>query len=63
MIRKLLIVLILCIVPIEIACAQQPGEVSYHDETVMPEGKIGERIRSIIDTVNADDPDCPTRTG
>ncbi|MFB3133448.1 MAG: serine hydrolase domain-containing protein [Rhodothermales bacterium] len=57
MVRKLLIVLILCLVPIQIAGAQQPGEVSYHDETLMPEGQIGERIQSIIDTVNADDPE------
>ena len=35
--------------------AQAPGEISYHDESVMPEGKIGERIQSIINTVNSND--------
>ncbi len=35
--------------------AQQPGEKSYHDESVMPEGKIGERIQSLIDTFNSGD--------
>ena len=43
------------------AFAQQPGEVSYHDESVMPGGKIGERIESIIATVNSDDPARITR--
>lgn len=51
MIRKLLCVLILCIVPAQTACAQQPNEISHQDESVMPEGKIGERIQSIIATV------------
>ncbi len=51
MFRKLLIALNLFVVPIEIACARQPDEVSYHDETTLPEGKTGERIESIIDTI------------
>ena len=57
MFRKLLIALILCVVPIEIACARQPDEVSYHGETTRPEGKTSERIESIIDTVNSDAPE------
>ena len=57
MFRKLLIALILCVVPIEIACARQPDEVSYHGETTLPEGKTSERIESIIDTVNSDAPE------
>jgi hypothetical protein len=43
------------------ASAQQAGEMSYHDESVMPEGAVGERIRSIIETVNADDAEAVRR--
>lgn len=32
--------------------AQQPGEQSYQDVSVMPDGIEGERIRAIIDAVN-----------
>ncbi len=39
------------------AFAQQPGEISYHDESVMPGGKAGARIRSVISTLNANDPE------
>jgi CubicO group peptidase (beta-lactamase class C family) len=39
------------------APAQQPGEISYHDESVMPGGVEGERIRSLIETFNSGDPD------
>ncbi len=48
MFRKQLIALNLCVVPIEIACARQPGEVSYPDETTLPEGKTGERIERLF---------------
>ena len=33
-----------------------PGEISYKDESVMPGGKKGERIRSLIASVNSNDP-------
>jgi CubicO group peptidase (beta-lactamase class C family) len=36
--------------------AQQPGEKSYHDESVMPDGKMGERIQSLIAIFNSGDP-------
>lgn len=39
------------------AVAQQPGEISYHDESVMPAGREGEQIEKIIRTVNSDDPE------
>ncbi|NIM20488.1 MAG: serine hydrolase [Candidatus Latescibacteria bacterium] len=39
----------------QIGRAQTPGEISYHDESVMPKGKMGERIQSIISTVNSND--------
>ncbi len=37
--------------------AQEPGEISYHDESALPEGIIGERIASMIETFNSGDPD------
>jgi CubicO group peptidase (beta-lactamase class C family) len=37
--------------------AQQPGELSYHDESIMPEGIVGERIESMIETFNSGDPE------
>ena len=36
--------------------AQTPGEISYHDESVMPDGPVGERIRALIDAFNRGDP-------
>ena len=51
------IVLVLCAFVFQAAFAQSPGEVSYKDESVMPGGKMGERIQSIINTVNSNDPD------
>lgn len=57
MFRRVLITLVLCLFTLQVAVAQQPGEISYHDESVMPSGKKGERIQAIIDTVNANDPD------
>ncbi len=57
MLRKVSIVIILSLLLLQGASAQQPGEISYHDESVFPSGKRGERIRALIDTVNANDPD------
>ena len=39
------------------AKAQQAAGMGYQDSTVLPEGKIGARIRSLIDTINSADPD------
>ena len=39
-----------------------PGEISYNDESVMPAGKKGGRIRSLIATVNSNDPDQISRS-
>jgi len=55
MTRKVFFVIILCLFFINFLNAQQPGEQSYKDESVMPIGKIGDRIQSLIDTVNAND--------
>ena len=56
MIRKNLIAAILCLFFFQVLFAQMPGEISYKDESVMPAGKKGERIRSLIATVNSNDP-------
>jgi CubicO group peptidase (beta-lactamase class C family) len=56
-IRKFSWVLLPFLLILQGALAQQPGEVSYHDESVMPSGKKGERIQSLIATVNANDAD------
>jgi CubicO group peptidase (beta-lactamase class C family) len=61
MIRKNLIVAILCLFSFQLLSAQTPGEKSYHDESVMPGGKKGERIQSLIDTVNSNDPNKISR--
>jgi CubicO group peptidase (beta-lactamase class C family) len=50
-------IFVLCALFFQAALAQGPDEISYHDESVMPEGKVGERIQSIINTVNSNDPD------
>lgn len=51
------IAVILFAIAIRTVFAQAPDEISYHDESVMPEGKTGERIQSIINTVNSNDPE------
>jgi CubicO group peptidase (beta-lactamase class C family) len=56
MIRKSLIVAILCLFTFQVLHAQIPGEISYKDVSVMPGGKKGERIRSLIASVNSNDP-------
>ena len=57
MIRKNLIIAILCVFAFQAMHAQMPGEKSYHDEPVMPGSKKGQRIQSLIATVNSNDPD------
>jgi CubicO group peptidase (beta-lactamase class C family) len=57
MIRKNLIIAILCLFSFQFLFAQTPGEKSYHDESVMPWGKTGERIQSLMATVNSNDSD------
>jgi len=57
MTRKALIFIILCLFTLQMAIAQRPGEKSFQDESVMPEGTKGKRIQSIIDTVNSNDPE------
>lgn len=57
MILKSLFIAILFLFSFQTLNAQRPGEVSYHDESVMPGGKEGERIQSLIATINSNDPD------
>ena len=57
MTRKILLTTLLCVFFVSFATAQQPGEISYKDESVMPAGKKGERIQSIIDTFNSNNPE------
>ena len=51
------LLLLLLLLTFQVAVAQQPGEISFHDESVMPAGIKGEQIEAVITTVNADDPD------
>ena len=57
MIRRCLYVIFLLAVAFQFTHSQQPGEISYNDISVMPEGKKGERIQSLIETINANDPE------
>jgi CubicO group peptidase (beta-lactamase class C family) len=62
MIRDTLVVLVLfSLCSFQAANAQRPGEISYHDESVMSTGVIGERINSVINTLNAGDPQAVRR--
>jgi len=54
--RKFFITLILLLFMLTFAAAQQPGEVGFRDDPVVPEGIKGKRIRSIIEAVNSEDP-------
>ncbi len=38
------------------AAAQQPGEISYRDDSTMPTGELGTLIKTLIQTVNSNDP-------
>jgi CubicO group peptidase (beta-lactamase class C family) len=53
--KTILLSLLVCLV-LSYTPAQQPGEISFKDESKMPEGRIGERISALIETVNSDDP-------
>jgi CubicO group peptidase (beta-lactamase class C family) len=56
MLRAALISLFIFVLGLGAASAGPPGELDYSDESVVPEGKIGEQIQSLIDVVNANDP-------
>jgi len=55
--NKTCLVLLICLFLLQVSFAQQPGETDYRDESVMPQGKKGERIQSLIDSLNANDPE------
>jgi CubicO group peptidase (beta-lactamase class C family) len=54
---KMIAALFVCLIVFQAAWAQAPGEVSYSDSPVLPEGRRGERIRAVIDTVNSGSPE------
>ncbi len=39
------------------ARAQRPGKVSFQDRPVLPEGRMGERVQSLLQTLNSGNPD------
>jgi CubicO group peptidase (beta-lactamase class C family) len=55
--RVALCALLAGLILVPAATAQQQAAPGYQDTTVLPEGKIGARIRSLIDTINSADPD------
>ncbi|UCC39206.1 MAG: beta-lactamase family protein [Candidatus Aminicenantes bacterium] len=55
-IPNLFVILILFAFIFQTSHAQSLGEQTYHDESVMPGGKRGERIQSLINTLNSKDP-------
>jgi CubicO group peptidase (beta-lactamase class C family) len=55
--RKNFLIFIVLILFASFSSAQQPGEISYKDESVLPSGKKGERILSLIATLNSNDPE------
>lgn len=55
MIGRILVALAACAVCVQPAAAQAPGEISYHDESVMPGGIEGRRIQSLLNTFNSGD--------
>ena len=57
MFRKILYILLTVILVFQFSYSQQAGEISYKDTSVMPNGKVGERIHTLIKTVNSNDPE------
>jgi hypothetical protein len=41
---------------IQPAQSQQPGEVSFRDRPAPPEGRMGERLQSLLQTLNSGSP-------
>jgi CubicO group peptidase (beta-lactamase class C family) len=61
MISRIIALLSLLFLLPSISNCQQPGEISFKDESVMPGGRVGERIQSLIKTINADDAEVVRR--
>ncbi|UCF20681.1 MAG: serine hydrolase [Gemmatimonadota bacterium] len=55
MIRAALFLILAVICPADVTLAQQNAE-TYQDDPTMPAGLLGERIRSLIETINSADP-------
>ncbi len=54
---KIFAALMICLFLTGALWAQQPGEQSYSDSPSLLQGIKGERVRSVIDTINSSDPD------
>jgi CubicO group peptidase (beta-lactamase class C family) len=39
------------------AHAQRPGELAFQDRPVLPEGRVGDRVQSLLQTLNSGSPD------
>jgi CubicO group peptidase (beta-lactamase class C family) len=57
MITKAMALFLLVLLIFPFGQAQQPGEKSYQDSSILPKGKIGKQIVSIINTINSNNPD------
>ncbi|MDH4196940.1 MAG: beta-lactamase family protein [Candidatus Aminicenantes bacterium] len=55
--RTVLAVLVVCLFAFQAAWPQAQDAVTFKDDRAVPPGRQGERIRSLIDTVNAGDAD------
>jgi CubicO group peptidase (beta-lactamase class C family) len=55
MLKRTVVLAVALIACAATAGAQAPGEISYHDESVVPPGAEGERIQSLIETFNSGD--------
>src|SRR5512139_404517 len=54
--RRLAFVLIAGLAVAHASWGQQPTATNYSDSRVFPEGRTGERVRALIDTVNSGAP-------
>ncbi|NWG14509.1 MAG: serine hydrolase [Acidobacteria bacterium] len=47
----------LALLMLQTAHAQRPAEISFQDRPVLPEGRMGERVQSLLETLNSGSPD------
>jgi len=55
--RPLFIALLICLFIVQAGWSQRPEEGDYTDSSTMPAGIMGQRIQSLIDTLNSGDPE------
>ncbi len=51
------VVFALALLSLQPARAQRPGDILFQDRPVLPEGRMGERAQSLLQTVNSGSPD------